>query len=234
MLSNKLLLVTNDDGYFAEGIKALVEELYKYTKNIIVIAPSSETSAVSHSITLRRGLLLKEEPSIYKDIKTYSVNGSPADCVSVGISYLNIKPDYVISGINNGLNMGDDILYSGTVAACFEAALLGYKSIAFSCNRNEFISASNIPDVINYISNNEKLKNSLVLNVNMPIKHKGCIETIQGYKQYSSEYILRDGLIYADGKFLNGTLEINESSDIKNYHKGYISITPLTIDRTKY
>ena len=64
MLSNKLLLVTNDDGYFAEGIKALVEELYKYTKNIIVIAPSSETSAVSHSITLRRGLLLKEESSI--------------------------------------------------------------------------------------------------------------------------------------------------------------------------
>ena len=126
MLSNKLLLVTNDDGYFAEGIKALVEELYKYTKNIIVLAPKNETSAVSHGITLRRGLSLKEETPIYKDVKTYSLDGTPADCVSVGITYLNIKPDYVISGINNGLNMGDDILYSGTCGACFEASLLAF------------------------------------------------------------------------------------------------------------
>ena len=234
MLSNKLLLVTNDDGYFAEGIKALVEELYKYTKNIIVLAPKNETSAVSHGITLRRGLSLKEETPIYKDVKTYSLDGTPADCVSVGITYLNIKPDYVISGINNGLNMGDDILYSGTCGACFEASLLGYKAIAFSCERNEFISASNIPDVINYINDNEKLKNSPILNVNMPIRHKGCVVTVQGYKQFTSEYYLQDGLLFANGQFLNGKLETNETSDIMNYHKGYISITPLTTDRTKY
>ena len=234
MLSNKLLLVTNDDGYFALGIKALVEELYKYTKNIIVLAPKNETSAVSHGITLRTGLSLKEELPIYKDVKTYSLDGTPADCVSVGITYLNIKPDYVISGINNGLNMGDDILYSGTCGACFEAALLGYKAIAFSCDRNEFISARNISDVINYINDNKKLKNSPILNVNMPINHKGCVITVQGYKQFTSEYLLKDGLLYANGQFLNGKLETNESSDIMNYHRGYISITPLTTDRTKY
>jgi 5'-nucleotidase len=234
MLSNKKVLITNDDGVFAEGIKHLVKEIYKYTKNIVVIAPKNDSSAISHSITLRDGMKLERIEPIYKDVETYSLSGKPADCVSVGIIYLKLNPDYVISGINNGLNMGIDILYSGTVAACFEAGIHNVKAMAFSCERNEFISARNISDVINYINDNKKLKNSPILNVNMPINHKGCVITVQGYKQFTSEYLLKDGLLYANGQFLNGKLETNESSDIMNYHRGYISITPLTTDRTKY
>ena len=132
MLSNKKVLITNDDGVFAEGIKHLVKEIYKYTKNIVVIAPKNDSSAISHSITLRDGMKLERIEPIYKDIETYSLSGKPADCVSVGIVYLKLCPDYVISGINNGLNMGIDILYSGTVAACFEANIHNIKSIAFS------------------------------------------------------------------------------------------------------
>ena len=132
MLYNKRVLITNDDGYDADGIKALVEQIYIFTKDIIVIAPKTNSSAVSHSITLKDGMKLVKEDSIYKDVTTYSLTGTPADCVSVGLVYLKLNPDYVISGINNGLNMGIDILYSGTVAACFEAGIHNVKSIAFS------------------------------------------------------------------------------------------------------
>lgn len=234
MLYNKRVLITNDDGYNAEGIKALVEQIYVFTKDIIVIAPKTNSSAVSHSITLKEGMKLEKKLPIYKDVLTYSLTGTPADCVSVGIVYLQLKPDYVISGINNGLNMGIDILYSGTVAACFEAGIHNVKAIAISCERNELISASQIPSIINYINNVENLKNSAILNVNIPINAKGCKITNQGGNQFSHKYDLIDGLIYATGECLFGKGEKQEGTDIKTYYDGYVSISPLTIDRSKY
>lgn len=234
MLSNKKILITNDDGVFAEGIKYLVKEIYKYTKNIVVVAPSSESSAVSHSITLRDGMKLDRVKSIYKDVETYSLSGKPADCVSVGLIYLQLNPDYVISGINNGLNMGIDILYSGTVAACFEAGIHNVKAIAFSCERNEFISATSISNIIKYIEEDEKLKNAPILNVNMPINPLGIKITEQGGNQFSHGYELKNGLIYASGECMMGKSETNPKADIRAYYDGYISITPLTINRTKY
>lgn len=234
MLYNKKVLITNDDGYDAEGIKKLVEEIYKFTKDVVVIAPKYNSSAVSHSITLKEGLKLVKEDSIYKDVLTYSLTGSPADCVSVGIVYLKLNPDYVISGINNGLNMGIDILYSGTVAACFEAGVHNCKAIAFSCERNEFISAVQISNIINFIENNQTLKNSSILNVNMPIKAKGIKVTKQGGNQFSHKYDLIDGLLYATGECLYGKEEKDICADIRAYYDGYVSVSPLTIDRTKY
>ena len=234
MLYNKKVLITNDDGFSADGIKKLVEEIYKFTKDIVVIAPKDNSSAVSHSITLKDGLKLVKEESIYKEVLTYSLTGSPADCVSVGIVYLNLNPDYVISGINNGLNMGIDILYSGTVAACFEAGIHNIKAIAFSSERNELISASQISNIIKYIKSSQTLKNSLILNVNMPINAKGYKITKQGGNQFSHKYDLIDGLLFATGECLYGMGEKNIDADIRAYYDGYISITPLTIDRTKY
>lgn len=234
MLYNKKVLITNDDGFDAPGIKTLVEHIYKYTKDIVVLAPKSNSSAVSHSITLKDGLKLVKEESIYQDVLTYSLTGSPADCVSVGLVYLKLNPDYVISGINNGLNMGIDILYSGTVAACFEAGIHKVKALAFSCERNEFISANQIHDVIKYIEQDETLKNTPILNVNMPINAKGIKVTKQGGKQFSHKYDLIDGLIYATGECLEGKEEKDKGTDIRSYYDGYVSITPLTIDRTKY
>lgn len=234
MLSNKKILITNDDGVFAEGIKHLVKEIYKYTKNIVVVAPSSESSAVSHSITLRDGMKLDRVKSIYKDVETYSLSGKPADCISVGLIYLQLNPDYVISGINNGLNMGIDILYSGTVAACFEAGIHNVKAIAFSCERNEFISVTSISNIIKYIEEDEKLKNAPILNVNMPINPLGIKITEQGGNQFSHGYELKNGLIYASGECMMGKSETNPKADIRAYYDGYISITPLTINRTKY
>lgn len=234
MLYNKRVLITNDDGFDSEGIKALVKEIYQFTKNIIVIAPKNNSSAVSHSITLKDGMKLEKELPIYEDVLTYSLTGTPADCVSIGIVYLKFCPDYVISGINNGLNMGIDILYSGTVAACFEAGLHSVKAIAFSCERNEFISAGQIPNIVKYIEKDETLKNSLILNVNMPTNAKGFKITKQGGNQFSHNYDLIDGLIYATGECLFGKGEKDRETDIFAYYEGYISITALTVDRTKY
>ena len=234
MLYNKRVLITNDDGFDSKVIKALVKEIYAFTKNIVVIAPKNNSSAVSHSITLKDGMKLEKELPIYEDVMTYSLTGTPADCVSVGIVYLKLCPDYVISGINNGLNMGIDILYSGTVAACFEANIHNIKSIAFSCERNELISASQIPSVIKYINDTKTLKNSAILNVNMPINAKGFKITKQGGNQFSHKYDLINGLLFATGECLFGKSENKKDSDIKSYYEGYISITPLTIDRTKY
>lgn len=234
MLSNKKILITNDDGIEGKGLFALVKEIRKLTSSILVVVPNVEMSAVSHQMILRRGIKLEKKEPIYMDVETYTIDATPSDCVKVATLYLKFIPDYVISGMNNGLNMGDDILYSGTVAACFEAGLNNIKSIAFSCEREEYDASKNILDVIEYISNDEKLKNQLILNVNMPIEYKGIKKTIQGRNPFNTHYTLEDGLLYVHGVPLGKEIKQPNNTDVLTYHEGYISITPLTIDRTKY
>src|SRR5262245_9874579 len=123
----RTILVTNDDGYFSPGIQALAAALPPLG-NVIVVAPSTEASAVGHSLTLRRPLRLE----LIRD-NVYAVDGTPTDCVNIAIDeVLNARPDIVVSGINKGLNIGDDVTYSGTVAGALEGALLGYQAIAVS------------------------------------------------------------------------------------------------------
>lgn len=234
MLSNKKILITNDDGIEGFGLLYLVKEIAKYSNNILIVVPSVEMSAVSHQMTLRRGLKLEKQPSLYNNIETYTVDGSPCDCVKVAIHYLNFTPDYIISGMNDGLNLGCDILYSGTIAACFEAGLYNIPSIAFSCDRKCYEASKNISSVIEYISNNEELKKELILNVNMPINPIGFKKTHQGKNPFDTHYELKDGLLYAKGTPLGHKINQNLDTDVLSYHTGYISITPLTIDRTKY
>ena len=127
MTAEKLILVTNDDGVRAEGIKALASSL-NHLGSVVVVAPELEQSASSHSITLDNPLRIKE----YAD-DTFSVTGTPTDCVLLAIHrILGRKPDILVSGINHGPNMGEDVIYSGTVAAAIEGYLLGIPSIAIS------------------------------------------------------------------------------------------------------
>src|SRR6476620_258508 len=121
------ILVTNDDGYFSEGIKALAAALEPLGE-VTIVAPQTEASAVGHALTLRRPLRLERVAN-----RVYSVDGTPTDCVNIAIDeVLEGKPDLVVSGINKGLNIGDDVTYSGTVAGALEGALLGYQAIAVS------------------------------------------------------------------------------------------------------
>src|SRR4029453_8054728 len=121
------LLVTNDDGYFSPGIEALAAALAPLGE-VTIVAPQTEASAVGHALTLRRPLRLEH----IRD-RIYAVDGTPTDCVNIAIDeVLEHPPDLVVSGINHGLNVGDDVTYSGTVAGALEGALLGHQAIAVS------------------------------------------------------------------------------------------------------
>src|SRR5262245_16457084 len=121
------ILVTNDDGYFSDGIKSLAGALESLGE-VTIVAPEAEASAVGHALTLRRPLRLEKVGE-----RIYSVDGTPTDCVNIAIDeVLEGRPDLVVSGINKGLNIGDDVTYSGTVAGALEGALLGYQAIAVS------------------------------------------------------------------------------------------------------
>ena len=234
MLNNKKILVTNDDGYFALGILLLVKELYKYTKDIIIVSPKEQNSAVSQKLTLFNGLELNKENSIYEDIPTYSVNGTPTDCVKMALVILDYHPDYIFSGINQGVNLANDILYSGTVAACFEAGLNHIKAVAVSVDYDSFEASKYLSDAIEYISNNEYLLSRSILNINLPHNPKGIKITHQGENKYRTSYEVIDGKYYTRGHTPDNTRGQNQddNADVIAHEQGYISITPLTIDRT--
>lgn len=234
MLNNKVILITNDDGIQNIGLYLLTKEAYKYTKNIYVVAPQTEQSAVSHKLSIRSGVTYKECEPLYEDVKTYSVDGTPADCISFAVVKLGIKPDIVLSGVNNGLNLGNDILYSGTVAACFEACLCGIKSIAFSTERGEQEAIKHFDYILEVIQNDPKLKDRKILNVNIPLEIKGYKVTHQGLNPFDTYFELIDGRYYSVGKPLGKNIQQSSDTDIICYHDGYISITPLTIDRTEW
>ena len=165
------ILLSNDDGVFATGIRALAAELSKKNE-IYVSAPDSERSAVSRAMTLfspirARKTTIKGLP----DISAYAVSGTPVDCVRLALGNLFPKPDLVVSGINHGPNLGTDVLYSGTVAAAHEAALLGYQSIAISCRsydaENVETAARVAAIAVEYVSAHPMAFGTL-LNVNVP------------------------------------------------------------------
>lgn len=238
------ILISNDDGVHAVGIKALYKELKKIA-NVKVVAPLEEKSTTGHSLTLHKPLRLH---SIEKDF--YGVSGSPADCVYLGMrQVLKSKPDLVISGINRGANLGQDIYYSGTVSAAREACILGIPSIAISLdvqfqNRKpehklHFESAAKI--AVQLIKDYQKMKipQYTLLNVNVPDlpfkKIKGIRAARQGFRYYSGEVIKRldhrgRNYFWVGGQYEG--YEQDSDTDCAYVDRGYVSITPLKLDST--
>lgn len=238
MLSNKKILVTNDDGLYAIGIKQLVSELtHIYNKeDIVIVAPKSEYSCVSHSLTIHKPMKLLKETDLIEGVCTYSLTGTPADCVKCAICYLGIKPELIYSGVNNGLNLGYDILYSGTCAAGFEASIADYKTICLSAPVGFGHLVSTLKNVLLYINNNELLKNESILNVNIPINvdvnNPSIIKTVQGKEAFSTLFRVEDGYIYNEGNPITNFSKEDDLSDLRWNQLGYITITPLTAKRT--
>jgi len=236
------IILTNDDGVQGLGMLKLAEYL-KDKYKVTVVAPEKERSAISHAITLHKPLRLKkvkEEDSL----KIYAVNGTPSDCVKLGIEVvLEEKPDIIISGINEGLNLGTDILYSGTVSAAIEAAIYGIPAIAVSLAETADIEDRRIykflENLIEKVLEKRLPKNTL-LNVNIPDFKKGIkgvkatilgkriyIETFQkNYDPRGKEYYWMAGKI--------SEIEKDERTDIVSVKEGYISITPIHFDLTEY
>ncbi len=233
------ILITNDDGIYSPGIQILSKTL-RALGDIYIVAPDRERSAVSHSLTLHRPLHADEIKE-----RVYSVNGTPTDCVNIGVNgILEAKPDLVVSGINKGANMGDDITYSGTVMAAIEARILGIPSFAISLASSSnflFQEAANFALILSGAILKGGLPENTLLNVNLPnillSEMKGVRITRQGKRIYGD---VVTEIVDPRGKrhfWIGGnrlSWEKGEDTDFEAIHERMISITPLHVDLTNY
>lgn len=218
------ILLTNDDGYNALGIRILYERLQKYG-DVILVAPENHMSGASMSRAFWDNIEVKQHEE-----NIYSVNGTPADSVVVALYGLNIRPDIVISGINNGYNLSTDTAYSGTIGAGMEGIKANIPSIALSSDFHEFKNAEkDLDEVLRFIFDKNLLSKQYLLNVNFAKnsvkKSKGIMITDIG-KRPMLHYYEKDGDHYlAKRRIMDYKPE--EGTDLYAIRNGYISITPL-------
>ena len=225
------ILVTNDDGISSAALVPLARWAKKFGE-VTVVAPKIEQSGKSHGIDIINPFEVKKV-QLADDIEAYSVDSTPADCVRFAILGLKEKYDFVISGINKGYNIGRDIVYSGTVGAIFEAQNYGIKAMAISTDYTSFESAiENLDLVGEYFKNNELYKYNSLYNVNIPLKVKGIRITRQGGAYYSDEFIPMENDIWRQVGVFVYKYDGNPELDTDSIMDGYISITPLTLERT--
>lgn len=230
------ILVTNDDGLFSEGLIPLVREISTLGE-VCVIVPEREMSAVSHSLSLLVPVRVKEVT--LNGFKIKLVSGTPADCVRLGvIEFQKRKTDIVISGINQGPNLGYDVNYSGTVAAAREAMFLGITGVAVSSSsRNYQYVAKLTKQIIKFILTSGYKQ---LLNINFPQrKPKGVKVTVLGERRYQDViYKKKDPIgvpyYWLKSKLIKTITKQELLTDVEALSKGYISITPLTFDVTNY
>ncbi len=227
------ILVCNDDGIDAYGIELLASRLTKYG-NVYVIAPDRPRSASSHSIVLHRPIELKRVEKI-PGVICYKTSGVPADCVRLATGALDVKFDIVFSGCNNGLNLGTDIIYSGTVSVAREALIEGIPGVAISTDVSCFkIVEKELDPLLELIFNKRLYSKEYALNINFPVKgyseSTGTRVCKQGDKIFTSKYS-RDGELYIDESYPY-IFDKREDTDVYLADKGYITIVPLKVDQT--
>ena len=226
------ILLTNDDGIEAEGLRHLVN--WAKTKGeVCVFAPKVQQSAKSHSIEIHDIYEVKKV-DIFNGIEAYSVDSTPADCVRIATLGMKKKFDLVLSGINCGPNLGGDIHYSGTVGACFEAAQTGIKAMAVSAAFNSFENAvKNLDRVFDEVQSRRMFDFADILNVNFPDRGDEILVTKMGPAIYSDNFeFLEGGMVKPCLICLyNGTRNLELDTDA--VMTGHISITPLRSDLTE-
>ncbi len=230
------ILISNDDGYLAPGINALAEQLATIA-DIVVVAPDSNRSGSSNSLTLDRPLRVMRAANGF-----YSINGTPSDCVHIALTgMLDQRPDLVVSGINQGQNMGDDTLYSGTVAAATEGFLFGIPAIAFSQVDHGWAhldSAARIArDIV--LRKLDALQSPYLLNVNIPNRPYEQLDRVVPTrlgKRHESEPVIRAQDPHGNEIFWIGPVgkakEASAGTDFHATEQGWVSVTPLQIDLT--
>jgi 5'-nucleotidase len=231
------ILVTNDDGVHSEGIRALADAL-RPLGDVTVVAPIQEASAIGHALTLRRPLRID---TIGPDI--FAIDGTPTDCVNIAITHiLEGKPDLIVSGINKGWNLGDDVTYSGTVSGALEGALLSIPSIAISAERvgdeSEFGPSAQAAAMLARAVIDRGMPRFTLLNINVPKGvNKGFRVTVQARRNHvtsvSERLDPRQRPYYWIEEGLNHW-EPHDRSDYQAVRDGYISITPLQPDMTAH
>jgi len=244
--NQRLILVCNDDGIDARGIASLADVM-DGLGDVYVVAPVTEQSASGHSITYREPV--RAHPWEFNvpsgSVQAYAVTGTPADCVKIAVNHLlPRKPDLVVSGINQGPNTAINILYSGTVSAAVEAAILGIDAIAFSLcdwNGGDFEQAAYFARLITENVLQEGLPEGVLLNVNIPSlareEIKGFAATRLARSRWEESFSERidpynQPYYWISGTFVN--LDNGDNNDLFAIENGYISITPIHFDLTAY
>ncbi|UCF21735.1 MAG: 5'/3'-nucleotidase SurE [Gemmatimonadota bacterium] len=239
---SKRILCTNDDGYLAPGL-ALLARVASRLGDVTVVAPDREQSATSHSLTVHRPLRISQT-----ETGLFHVDGTPTDCVllALGGAVLDSPPDLVLSGVNHGPNLGEDVLYSGTVAAAMEATLLGIPSIALSFATEVFEPPGPeyerlLTELLTPLIHRDAFPEGTLLNINVPpippAEVKGIRVATLGRRVYvesltrSRDPYGREYIWIGGGK---SEWSGREDSDFKAVAAGYISLTPLHLDLTNY
>ena len=231
----KRILVTNDDGVRSEGIRVLGTALARLG-DVTIVAPHVEASAIGHALTLRRPLRVEQ-----LEDRVYEVDGTPTDCVNIAIAkVLGARPDLIVSGINKGYNLGDDITYSGTVAGAMEGALLGIPSFAVSLERSLDVydfgpaaaAAAQVADAVL----RRGLPSRTFINVNVPPgRPRGYRLTVQARRNHVTvidERVDPRGRAYYWIEEGQNDWERDARSDYQAVKDGYVSVTPLHPDLT--
>lgn len=233
------ILVSNDDGYLATGINELTEALSQIA-DVVVVAPDRNRSAASNSLTLESPLRVTRLAE-----NRYSVNGTPSDCVHLALTgFLDEEPDLVVSGINHGANLGDDVIYSGTVAAAMEGRFLGLPTIAVSLvgdRLQHFAAAAQVACELVSRIERASLPSDVILNVNVPDRPfdqlKGMVAARLGFRHKSEPIVgSRDAhgrKIYWIGPAGPGQ-DAGEGTDFHAIDRGAVSVTPLKVDLTRH
>ncbi len=240
------ILISNDDGIHADGIAALSEAL-SHEHDVYIIAPDRERSAAGHSLTLHTPLRVDEIEPRYGAKRCWATNGTPGDCVKIGINAIltpEEKPDIVISGINHGPNLGSDILYSGTVSCAMEGAVMGFPSLAVSLcsmdyHETSFAYAASF--VAKFLPKIKEINfpRRTILNINVPgvgaEDINGVAITALGTKMFTDEYEKRvdprgKAYYWMAGELIKESK--NDKTDINAVRWNKISITPVTFDMT--
>ena len=216
-------LLTNDDGYSAQGILLLRDKLLKYGE-VTIVAPHKHMSGKASSITL--GEWLKVDKI---DDHTYSVHGTPTDCTTLALAGLNIDCDIVVSGCNDGHNLSYDVLLSGTIGACFGAAVFRKKTVAFSAPFGDYSCLiDHFDDIWEYINKYNLLSKDYVLNINLPKGEYKGIAIARLFYRKDRYYYQKDKDLYYALRDTQEHLEMPEDADCRLVKEGYVVITPVS------
>ncbi len=225
------ILVVNDDSVSSPALLPLIRWARKLGE-VTAVVPMTEQSGMSQSLEFVKPVKLAKV-ELASDVTVYTLGSTPADCVRYGVTGLKTTYDLIISGVNKGYNLGDDIAYSGTVGAILEGSRLGIKGIALSADHDRFITAvDELDKVFKFVTDNDLLSKGDLYNINIPHEIKGFRITRQGGEFYTDEFIdLCDGTVLQTGEPVVRDFD-DPTADIDAIKNGFVSITPITACKT--
>lgn len=226
------VLLTNDDGIDSIGLHIVAKWAVKHFDEVVVAAPKTQQSGKSHAINIHQPIEIVRRDDFPFGVVAYSVDSTPVDCVRYATLGLKQSYDLVISGINKGYNLGEDMLYSGTVGAIFETGLRGLKGIALSTEYTSFDAAEQWLDKIyEFFVQRRLLEHNDIYNVNIPLEVKGILPTKMGGAYYTDDFIAVDEHHFDQQGYMVYTYGNDLSVDTDATMNGYISVTPLSVRR---